>query len=277
MDYLKPTTLEDAFDAIESNDGAMFIAGGTDMYVQMRVGRKKPRSLVSLRNVDELRGIDVGKDIVIGAAANVGEIMDCSAIKEKLPALWDSAQVLGSPQIRNTATLAGNLCNASPGADMAPPLYVYGAKVELRSREGTRTLDVEDFLLGPGKTALKPGEVVTKIVIPAPAANLRSGFMRKGRVKMDIAIVIVSAAAEIESGAARNVRLCAGAVAPTPVRLRNFENLLEGRTLTQELVESSLFAVQDDINPIDDVRSSAEYRRALVPVYAKRLLLSMVG
>ncbi len=188
------------------------------------------------------------------------------------PALIDSMRPFGSRQIRNMATLGGNLCNASPGADAAPPLLVYEATVELRDRNGTREMPLEDFFVGPGETALRPGEVMTAILLPPPHGDVRSVYLRKGRVKMDVATASVAALVEMDGGTCVRARLAAGAVAPVPKRLIATERQVAGFPLDDAVLERASAEAADEISPITDVRSTAEYRRHLTRVLVRRAL-----
>ncbi len=269
--YDRPKTLTEVLALKATTPNSVFIAGGTDLLVQMWKRQvPKPAALISLRNIEELSAIEVGDRIRIGATAPLSDIMRHPAIVQWFPALVDSIRVLGSRQIRNVATMGGNLCNASPAADTAPPLLVHDAKVELQSETEKREVPVEAFFQGPGKPAIGPEEILTAIVLEPPPAEARTAFLRRGRVKMDLAIASVAVLLEMEAGTCRKARVAAGAVAPVPLRLTEVEKILEGRSLTDQILTQAQDAAMASVSPITDLRSTAEYRRDLVGVYVKR-------
>ena len=269
--YHKPKTLTEALALKAATADSRFIAGGTDILVQMRKRqRPKPTALISLRNVDRLAAIETGDKVRIGGTALLTDIMCHPAIVQHFPALVDSIAVLGSRQIRNVATLGGNLCNASPAADTVPPLIVYGATVELRTETAKRELPVETFFQGPGNSAIGPGEILTAVVLERPSPQTRTTFLRRGRVKMDLAVVSVAVLVEMREEKCHRARVAAGAVAPVPLRLEAVERILEGTTLTDEILAEAQRVAMGEISPITDLRSTAEYRRHLVGVYVKR-------
>ncbi|MHC4839618.1 MAG: FAD binding domain-containing protein [Planctomycetota bacterium] len=266
-DYHRPKSVDEALAlALEFRD-SRFIAGGTDLMVQMRAGKcARPSAMISLRGIDSLSEIGTDNGLRIGANVSLQELLNHNALEGYL-ALRESIAVLGSRQIRNVATLAGNLCNASPGADTAAPLLVFDARIEMKSDEGKREIAISDFFTGPGKTVLQAGEIVTAILVPPVAGP--SVFLRKGRVSMDIATAGVAAL----GGA--NPKLSAIAVGPTPMRLERAESILAGQILTTELIEQAATAAAEEVKPIDDVRASANYRRQLVRVFVRRVLTTL--
>jgi len=274
-DYHRPTSLEEALALASEIPGARFIAGGTDLLVQESNGRLAAPALISLRRLPELGGIDVSDRIRIGAAVPLADVVAHPEIVSTYPALAASIRVLGSAQIRNVATLGGNLCNASPAADTAPALLVYGATVEIRGLDTTRELPLEDFFVGPGETALRPGEVLTAVWLEPPPEGTRSVFLRKGRVTMDLAIVSVAASARRHGTSYTGVRLAAGAVAPTPVRLSRSEGVAEGTDLNPEVRAEAAGTAREEISPISDLRSSASYRTHLTGVFVERALATL--
>ncbi len=274
-DYHRPTSLEEALALASEIPGARFIAGGTDLLVQESNGRLAAPTLISLRRLPELGGISVADRIRIGAAAPLADVAAHPEIVSTYPALVESIRVLGSPQIRNVATLGGNLCNASPAADTAPALLVYDAVVEIRGLDSTRELPLEEFFVGPGETALRPGEVLTAVWLDPPPEGTRSVFLRKGRVAMDLAIVSVAASARRDDTSYTGVRLAAGAVAPTPVRLRRSEGVAEGTDLDAEVRAEAARIAREEISPISDLRSSASYRTHLTGVFVERALAAV--
>ncbi|MFQ5523780.1 MAG: FAD binding domain-containing protein [Acidimicrobiia bacterium] len=274
-DYHRPATLEEALRLATEIPGSRFIAGGTDLLVPESNGRLAPPALISLRRLPELGDISVSDRVRIGATVPLTDILAHPEISTRYPALAASIRVLGSPQIRNVATLGGNLCNASPAADTAPALLAYAATVEIRGLEATRELPLEDFFLGPGETALQPGEILTAVWLAPPAEGARSVFLRQGRVTMDLAIASVAAFARFDGASFTGVRLAAGAVAPTPVRLRRTEAVVEGTSLDSGIRAEAAKIAREEISPISDLRSSASYRTHLTGVFVERALIAL--
>jgi carbon-monoxide dehydrogenase medium subunit len=278
-DYHRPSTVKEALELLAATPGAKLILGGTDLMVQMKKQRGlRPPALVSLRAIDSLHDIvDQDNALRIGAAAPLAEIAAHASLGPTFPALAQAIDVIGSSQIRNVATLAGNLCNASPGADSAPPLLVHEARVELQSRGGSREIALRDFFRGPGETALEPGEILTAVIVPHPAKGARSIFLRKGRVTMDLAVASVAVLLELDEDVCQRARIAAGAVAPVPLRLEKTESILEGSTLDPDTIARAAAAASAEVSPITDVRSTEEYRRELVGVYTKRGILRLLS
>jgi len=267
--YHRPRTLEEAFSLKrEAGPAARFIAGGTDVMV----GDKQPETLISLRSIPGLTGIDVGAPTRIGALTLVADLLDDQELAAQFPAVAQACHVFASMQIRNAATVGGNLCNASPAADLAPPFLVHGARVGLAGRDGARELALDEFLIGPGRTALFGDEVLTHVLLDQPAQGARALFSRKTRVRMDIALASVAVLLELDDGVCKKARLAAGAVAPTPLRLISVEQLLEGERITPELMCEAAELGKKSIAPVDDIRTSADYRRRIIGVYIRRAL-----
>ncbi len=276
LEYHQPSTTEETFELVGRFPEAKLIAGGSDLMVQMRKSRRWPAALISLRRVEELTRIEEGARLRIGATVPIRDVAAHPAVIAGFPALVDSIRGFGSQQIRNVATLGGNLCNASPGADCAPPLLVYGARVELRDARGTRELPVEDFVLGPGETALRPGEILTAILLDPPANGTRSAFLRKGRVQMDLAIASVAALVEMDGPTCVTAHIAAGAVAPVPLSLRRTEAIIEGSDVGPATRALAAMEAQREVSPISDIRASQEYRRRLTGVLVERSLAWLV-
>ncbi|MCC6465184.1 MAG: xanthine dehydrogenase family protein subunit M [Planctomycetes bacterium] len=271
-DYIRPASLEQALSLAAQGESAL-IAGGTDLLVALhKKKRPAPGRLISIRSLPELAGIrDEGARLRIGAAVPLADLLAHPA-QARLPALAKALGVMGSRQIRNVATLGGTLCNASPGADAAPPLLALGAGVELAGPAGRRTLDLAEFFRGPGRTALQPGEIMTAVLVPWPGAGTQSHFLRRSRVAMDIATVSLAACFGLTNNRLSGVRLAAGAVAPVPLRLRATETFLEGKALTDETLAEAAKLARADVAPISDLRGTAWYRRELVGVFLARAL-----
>jgi len=198
-------------------------------------------------------------------------------VRRKYPAIAQGAEVVGSAQIRNRATLVGNLCNAAPSADTPPGLLVLGARVRLAGPRGRRTLALEDFFAEPGQTALRPGELVVAVQVPPPLPRSGSAYARHTlRQAMDIAVTGVAVALRLapRGPVCADIAIALGAVAPTPVRAHAAEDLLRGQELSPDLIEQAADAAAAAAQPIGDVRASAEYRRELVRVLTGRMIQS---
>jgi CO/xanthine dehydrogenase FAD-binding subunit len=232
--------------------------------------------LVSLRRIAELRGIvyDRKHGLTIGATARVNELLAHEAVRRHYPAMVDAASRMATVQIRNMATVAGNICNARPCADNVPTLVARAARVELLSVRGSRTLDLENFILAPGKTAIEPDELLVKIHVPAPPAGSGASYQcASARCKVDLTSVSVAVYLVCEDAAIRQARIVLGAVGPVPLRARKAEDLLVGQPPTESLLAEVAEAAASESRPITDIRASAEWRRKMVHVLTKRAIL----
>lgn len=270
--YEEPTRLAEAFAILETyGRDASPLAGGTDLVVGLRAGRVTPRAVVDLKRLDDLAASIEERDgrFLITAPTTLTELIADHRVRRYLPALADAARTVGSVQIRNRATLAGNICNASPAADTAPPLLAYGASVLLLSRNGSRRLTMADFVLGPRQTALRAGEIVAGVEIPVPPAPSGSCFARLTRRRgVDLATVSVCC-----SMGTRTTTLAFGAVAPRPFAVTDESGLLAGpdsRDGYTAARESLLRAFAARAAPISDLRGSREYREAMVLALSRR-------
>jgi CO/xanthine dehydrogenase FAD-binding subunit len=270
FEYHRPTTLKDALRLGESIPGARFIAGGTDVMVRMREGKVHASALVSLSRVAELQGIESGPPLVIGGGVRVSDLQVSADVARLLPVLVQATRQLGSVQIRNSATVGGNLCNASPCADLAPPLLVHEARVRLESAGGVRELPLEDFFVGPRTSILEPGEILRAIVVDRAPADARAVFLKKGRVQMDIALGSVAVLLQTDGRRCVRARVAAGSLGPRPMRLREVERALEGAMLEDATIARAREAASAEVKPISDVRASADYRRHLAGALLER-------
>jgi CO/xanthine dehydrogenase FAD-binding subunit len=276
--YLAPTSVHDATRALADGDVSMF-AGGTDLMVQARLGtRTLAPVLMNICRLEGLRGIEVtGREVRIGALTTITDILDGPRLAEVAPGLRDAADCFGCPQVRNAATLGGNLCNASPAADMITPLLVLEARVELASWEHggvvTRTVPLDEFFLGPGRTAMGSGELLTFVWLPVAEPATFAVFGKCGaRPALDIALASVAIAGRRRNGSLHGVRVAFGAVAPTAIRGRRTEAALEGAVLDESHIAAAAGAALEEISPISDVRASAWYRTRLIDDMTRKLL-----
>lgn len=276
--YLAPRRLDEALQATADGDATVF-CGGTDLAPQTESGvRQYKAKLLNLRRIDGLNGIKVDvHEVRIGATTTISEIRRSTMLAEIVPVLVEATEHFASEQIRNAASVGGNLCNASPAGDMSPPLLVLDAAVELACwREGavrTRRLPLAEFFLSPGKTAKLPEELLTAVVFKKPAGDFVGRFRKSGpRPALEISTVSVAIGARIADGLLRDVRVAMGAVAPTPLRARHVESALEGKPLDAATIAAAVAATKLDAKPIDDVRASAWYRSHLVQVFVDEVL-----
>lgn len=279
FEYYQPATLKDASRLLKENGpGGRFLAGGTDLVIAMKEKGLLPKYIVDLKRVPGLNGIRENSDgsIAVGALTTMSAIEKSPVITKKYPFLAQSAAEVGSIQIRNRATVGGNMANATPSADVAPALIALNATAKIVGAAGEREVALEDFFRGPGQTVMAPDEILTEITIPKTGKGLVGEYIKfSPRDMMDLAYVGVAVAYNLDTGKkCDGVRIVLGAVAPTPIRARNSEALLEGRVLTEELAEKVGDEAARECRPISDVRSSADYRRAMVGVMAKRALLN---
>ena len=277
FDYLRPKSLKEALQQKKTIAGAKFISGGTDLLVQIKNRELQPPALISLRSIPELATIEINGGARIGALATISDIIQHNELGLNYPVLVEAARRLGSVQIRNVATVGGNLCNCSPSADMALPLLVLEAKVRLRTAKARREIQISEFFKGPGESCLSSDEILTDIILDPPHQKAKATFLKKGRVKMDLAIASLAVLLEMEGGRCRKARIAAGSVAPVPLRLYKVEALLEGSTVTEKLAAEAQRLATKIISPITDIRATEEYRRQIVRVYVKRGLEKILG
>jgi len=282
FEYREPSTLSEAL-AILNQYGkeAKVLAGGTDLLVNMKERGWEPRVLVNLKTVPGLSYIrfDEKEGLRIGALTTVREVETSSLIRETFPCLHEGAKSLGSVQVRNRATLGGNLCNASPAADNAPPLLVLNARVKLVGAGGERVVPLEKFFVGPGTTVLDK-EVLTEIMVPASSQQVQGVYLtisRREAVDLAQVGIAIAARAEDKKTTWRDVRIALGAVAPTPIRAYETEKLLEGREIQKTVIEEAIKKSIEEARPITDLRASEWYRREMVEVLALRALEQIAG
>jgi carbon-monoxide dehydrogenase medium subunit len=279
FDFYQPATLAEASRLLKENGpGGRFLAGGTDLVIAMKEKGLLPKYVVDLKRVPGLSGIRENNDgtITIGALTTMYAIETSPVITKKYPFLAQSAAEVGSIQIRNRATIGGNMANATPSADVAPGLIALNATAKIASADAERTVALEEFFRGPGQNIMNADEILTEITIPKTGAQLVGEYIKfSPRDMMDLAYIGVAVAYNFGSDKkCQGVRIVLGAVAPTPIRAKNSEALLEGKALTEELATKVGDEAAKESKPISDVRSSADYRRAMVGVMTKRAILN---
>lgn len=277
FDYFKPQSLEEVWDLGKEFPGAKYIAGGTDLMVKIKNRTIMPQTLISLRSVSGLPGIEIGEKVRIGALTTITDLIEHQELGRIFPVLVQAAKRIGSPQIRNVGTVGGNLCNCSPCADTALALLILDARVVLRNSRGSREIALEEFFIGPGESCLRGGELMTEIRLDKPASKARAIFMKKGRVKMDLAVASVGVLLEMEGDTCKKARFAAGSVAPVPLRLKKVEALFKNAVISKEIIQEAQKIAMNSISPISDIRSSADYRREIVGVYVKRAIEELLN
>ena len=272
FEHYAPDSIEGLLEMLKSKPNVKLIAGGTDLLLQMKQGTARPETVISLKNVEELRGFSVSKNgYRLGAGMSLRGITRSNELTQNFPGLVYAAGVVASEQIRTLATLGGNICNASPSADMVPPLIALDAVVQLVSNQGQRDLSLSDFFKGPGESVLKSGEIMHSIFLPQPSGNMIY-TKHAPRKFMDLAVVGVAVRLAKKNGKINEARVALGAVGPVPFRAEKTEALLAGQTLTTELMLEAGEMAAGECVPIDDIRGSAWYRKRMVKVHVRRNL-----
>jgi len=275
FDYERPDSLDSALELLGNlRDKAKVIAGGTDILPLLREDMLVPTHVVDISRLAELNFIrDEDGLIRIGAATKMRSIEQSDIVRRKIPMFADAAQLVGEIGVRNLATLGGNLANASPAGDSAPPLLVLDASAIIRNRKTERTIRLVDFFVYVKKTILQPDELLTEIKIPIPPQHSGGAFVRLAKRGGNI-ISIVSAAAfmSLENGLCKTVRIAMGSVAPTPIRIPAAENILKGSKPTETKIREAAETIKETIKPISDIRASAEYRKETSVILVRRAL-----
>lgn len=272
--YLAPQTLDDAVAQYAAASGAArILAGGTDLLVQMRSGMQKPGTIVDVKKIPELMGIAETPDggFVVGAAVSGAELEEHPKFGTAWPGVLEGFNLIGSTQIQGRASMGGNLCNGSPAADSVPALVAAGAVATIKGPDGTRTLAVEDVPAGPGKTNLKPGEILVSFTFPPRPKGSGDAYLRMiPRTEMDIAVVGVGVSLTLDNGTCTAARVGLGAVAPTVLLVEDAAKALIGSKLDDAALDAAAAACSAACNPIDDKRGTIEYRTKVAGVLLKR-------
>lgn len=276
FEYCEPCSLDEAFALLGSGGGrASLMAGGTDLIVQMKEHIRQPDRVINIKKIpgmDEF-SYDERHGLRLGALVTTREVETSPVAQRYYASLCRAATDFASIQVRNRATVVGNVCRASPSADTLPPLIADDATLVVHGPRGRRTTTVEAFCIGPGKTTLGADEIVTQIAIPAPAPRTGKVYIKHGRrAQMELATVGVAVSITLEGGRCSSVGIVLAAVAPTPLRARVAEALLRGKTLTSAAIAAAARAASEESRPIADVRASAEYRREMVAVLTRRAI-----
>ena len=278
FDLALPTSVDDCLKALAGHGpDVKLVAGGTDLLPQLKNSLLKPALVVDLSGVKELRALerDAAGGLRIGAAVTARELEQDVRVRKEYPAIAESAALVGSIQIRNLATVGGNLCNAAPSADMAPPLIALEAEAVIAGPKGRRRVPLASFFQGVRRTVLGPDELLLELIVPTPAPRSGGNYLRHTpRRELDIAVVGVASQLTLADGVCAKARIALASVAPTPVRATEAEHALEGQPLTAERIEAAATLAVSAASPISDQRGSAEYRRHLVRVLTRRTLIT---
>ncbi len=304
FDYFKPKSLEEAL-TLSSKYGekAKWIAGGTDVIVMIKQKAMAPDVLISLQGIPGLDRIKYNGSLSIGPMVTHRTIEKSEIIRKDFSALTDAADYLGSIQIRNVATIGGNICTAAPSADTATPLLVLGTRVKIKSIKEERTVSIEEFFKGPGETVLQPGEIVQELSIPKPLPNTGSAYYKlQRRLALDLPILGVSVLLSLDKSqitcsdmlctaapistvlhkmeedniVCKEVKIALGVAAPTPWRAAKAEALLRGKKLTDELLDEVAETAAIEAQPRDSIRGEAWYRRDMIRVMVKRMAMKSI-
>jgi carbon-monoxide dehydrogenase medium subunit len=279
VDYFAPSSVAEAVDALKK-DGARLMAGGTDLLVQMRGGRVKPKAIVDIKHVPGVIGIcEEGGGFIIGAATSGAVLGEHEALKKAWPGVVEAANLIGSTQVQGRASLGGNLCNASPAADSVPALIAAGALCSVEGVNGRREIPVENIQAGPGKTTLASDEILIAFRLPPRPARSGDAYLRLiPRTEMDIAVVGAGVNITLDaSGAVATARVSVGAVAPTALLVEAAGAALVGTKLEEAALAKMDAAIAAACRPISDKRGTAEYRTKIATVLARRAAIIARG
>ena len=276
MEYALPQSVDEALSYLKSESDSCVFAGATDLIPQLRGGRAEPRLIVDLKNIPSLVDLSFSNGTwKIGAATPVARIKNNVKLTKEFPGLSEASGLIGSDQIQNRASLGGNLCTASPGADTVPSLMVNDALVVIASNERRRTIPVADVITGPGSISLGSGEFLIEFLLEQPPPRTSDAYERFiPRTEMDIAVVDAAARISLdERGHCQEAKIAIGAAAPTVIRVPAAERILQGKKINDEVLSEVMDEASKACNPINDKRGTIEYRRQVAGVLAKRVIL----
>lgn len=283
FEYFAPENISEALRLLDIyGDRAKLLAGGTDLLVQMKNNEINPNYLIDLKKISELTGIHItsNEGLKLCPLTTISDVESSKAIGENIPILSEAAKTIGSVQIRNRATVGGNVCRAAPSADLVPALLVLGAQLKIRSFVAERIVELKDFFIGPGKTILKYNEILTEIIIPPPPPLSVGAYLKYGpRQTMDLAVVgaAVFMAFDPINYICKNAKIVLGSVAPAPLRAREAEKVLVGGKLTQAIIEEAAKIASEESSPITDVYGLEWHKRDIVSVLVRRAITEVLS
>ena len=276
FDYFAPESLKEIFSLLETyGKDARLLAGGTDLIVTLRGGQEHAKYLIDIKRIKELQNLSFNdkSGLTVGASVTLNQLIHYDEVSKNYPILREAASTIGDFQVRNRATLVGNICNASPAADTAPALLVLNATVNISTRGGTRKAPIHQFFTGVKKNVLAGNEIVTSIDLPLPPKKSVSAYMKARRTMgEDLAVVGAGGLGAPNGGSGKEIRLAYASVAPTPVRAFEAEKIFRQNRPVDELVDEAMPIVMKAVSPITDVRAGKEYHVNLVKVLTRRLV-----
>jgi carbon-monoxide dehydrogenase medium subunit len=280
FDYVSPHSVREAVDLLaEAGENGRALAGGTDLIVQMRVGRRQPQLVVDVKNIPALNELtyDPEDGLTIGAAVPCYRIYNNHAVQHAYPGLIDSASLIGGTQIQGRATLGGNLCNAAPSGDSIPVMIALSGVARVAGPTGTREVAIEDFCTGPGRNVLQAGEILVSLHFPAPQKNSGARYLRFiPRNEMDIAVAGAGVSVVLDNGNIKSARVALASVAPTPLYVKAAGDAIAGKPANEATIELAAAAARDAAKPITDMRGTVEYRKHLCAVLTRRALTTAI-
>jgi len=271
--YVSPKTIEEVLKLLQQEKSkACIVAGCSNVLPYIKDKKLPAKLLLDISGIEELNYIKESEgEIYIGAGTTISDLINSKIIREECNILYQAAEQFADPTIRNSATIGGNLADASPAADVAPPLLVLDAVLEVESMDGKREISLKNFFVGPRKTVLHNDEMITSIKIKDDSINKNGCFIKLGlRQAMAISLATVALILEVEKDKVADVRIAMGSIAPTPLRLIKVEGFLKNKKINDELIEEAVKRVREEVKPIGDVRASAEYRRYISGILFKR-------
>ena len=281
FEFFEPETIGEASALlVQYNGEAELLGGGTDLIIGMKERTLTPEYVISLEKVPGIEGItyDESRGLWVGAMTKMRTIERSSVVRERYTALVEGAEEVGSIQIRNLATLGGNIAHGSPAADTAAALLVLDARVNIANGDDERTVPIADFFLGPGQTVLRTGEILTGFSMPPRSANSGSQYLKhKIRQVMDLAFVGVATSVSLNNGTVADTKIGLAAVAPKPIRATDAESILTGNSVSDEILRQAAGAAAAQSSPISDLRCTAEHRREIVAALTKETAATAVA
>lgn len=267
FEYIKPKSLDDAIDALNRYKDAFLLAGGTDLLVAMKYNSIQPRYIIDIKEIPRMNRFELSEGWRLGALTTIRDIEISDRLKKTMPFLCQAAKALGSIQIRNRATIGGNLCNGSPCSNFGAMLLAMDAGLLILSKDGERRMPLKDFFKSPNQTALKKNELLMEILIPEEAGSAQGIFLKHSAGKSnDLGLVTIAIILHREKGTDRceKIAIAMGAVAPTPMRAVGAEAILNNKLLTPDLISNAAEKASQEAAPISDFRATADYRRNLI-------------
>jgi len=272
FEYFEPETVKEAVDtAVKYGVEAKVYAAGVDLVPRMRKRQVTPKYIVNIQSIKELAGIkEVADGLSIGSLSSLRSIETSPLVRKKYMVLSEAIHSIASIQVKSHGTAVGNLCVGTPASDVAPALIALDGRLKIVGRAGEKVVAVEDFYLGVGRTILEQGDIITEILLPEPKPNTGGAFLKLVRTAADIAKVNVAVTVTMADGVCRDARVVIGSVAPTVLRMKKVEDILKGQRLSPEVIESAAQAASEEVKPITDLRSTAEYRKDTTRVLVRR-------